>query len=145
MPVKVEHGHARVGRVSPTHLTWQKMMSRCNDPNNNRYQNYGGRGIKVCDRWYIFRHFLADMGERPSRDHSIHRKDNNGDYEPGNCKWARWKEQARNRRSSRLLDFNGKTATVAEWSEITGIQSSTIRRRIDNFGWPARKALTCPA
>ncbi len=140
--VKIEHGHARVGKVSPTHLVWQHMMSRCNYEKNIRWPNYGGRGIKICWRWHIFRNFLADMGERPSREHSIDRIDNNGDYEPGNCRWATRKEQCRNRKSNRIIEFQGQRLTLAEWSERTGIKSFTIAARIDNFGWSVEKALT---
>lgn len=140
--IRVTHGHARKGKVSITHLVWQKVVSRCTNPNNPNFARYGARGIKVCDRWHIFEHFLEDMGERPSRKHSIDRVNNEGNYEPGNCRWATNVQQARNRRSSRFLEFNGKKATLAEWSEITNINAQTISRRVGKLGWSVEQALT---
>ena len=82
---------------SPEYRSWQKMKGRCNDPNNNRYQNYGGRGITICSRWGSFTAFYADMGKRHKRM-SIDRIDNDGNYEPDNCKWSTPEEQGRNKR-----------------------------------------------
>lgn len=93
------HGHCR-GTPSPTWCSWQGMRQRCSNPHLHAYQHYGGRGIKVCDRWHDFANFLADMGERPSGK-TLDRIGPNGDYEPGNCRWATAKQQTRNRRSSK--------------------------------------------
>lgn len=82
----------------PLYTTWSNMFSRCENPNDNSYRNYGGRGIKVCKRWYEFKDFLRDMGAKPSPRHSIERINTDGDYEPSNCKWATRSEQMLNRR-----------------------------------------------
>lgn len=127
----------------PAYNVWSMMRQRCNDPNYDSYHHYGGRGIRVCDRWASFRKFIQDMGERPSPDHSLDRIDHNGHYEPGNCRWATSKQQARNRRCNRTLTHNGVTKCLAWWEEQTGIKWTTIRNRLDS-GWPAEKALTHP-
>jgi hypothetical protein len=104
---RAEHGHCAIvklgdfiRRETPEYRTWLNMRQRCSNPNANNYKNWGGRGICVCDRWNdSFAAFLADVGERPTEVHSLDRIDVNGNYEPGNVRWALPKEQAKNKRA----------------------------------------------
>lgn len=108
------------------------MCQRCTNPKNTSYRNYGGRGIKVCDRWLGeqgFENFLTDMGERPSDGYSIDRIDNNGDYCPENCRWATKKEQCNNMRKTIMLSYNGETHSLSEWCDITGFCYETAYNR----------------
>lgn len=106
---RMTHGHSRSrSRPSPTYSSWASMIGRCCNPNSAVFHYYGGRGITVCERWKKFENFLADMGERPSPDLSLDRIDNNGNYEPGNCRWATWDVQCANKRSL-ILDLTGST------------------------------------
>lgn len=97
----IKHGHAAVGNKTRTYKTWVSMFQRCNNPKNRNYKHYGARGIKVCERWYSFECFLKDMGERP-KGLTLDRKNNDGSYEPGNCRWATQEKQCRNSRLSKL-------------------------------------------
>lgn len=124
---------------------WQTMRLRCNNPRNRAYPSYGGRGIKVCDRWLnSVEAFLADMGPKPSPAHEIDRRDNDGDYTPDNCRWTTRKINDRNRRNNRHIEINGETLTLVEWSERYAVRSETISERIDR-GWLPELAVTTPA
>jgi len=132
-------------RNTPEYRAWQGMKRRCYNPNVVSYPRYGGRGIKVCDRWCnSFEAFYEDMGPRLSPSHSLDRIDNDGDYEPGNVRWTTPIEQARNTCRNHLITFNGDTLTLAEWSERTGIDAGTILARLDQYGWSVEQALTTP-
>jgi hypothetical protein len=95
---KTRHGHSANGKLSPTYNSWIAMKRRCSDSTRKNYEEYGGRGITYCERWKSFDNFLTDMGERPE-GMTLDRKDTNGNYEPGNCRWATASQQIRNRRS----------------------------------------------
>lgn len=136
------HGHNSRTYTSPTYYSWCAMKSRCTNPNTHGYHNYGGRGIAVCDRWLkSFSAFLADMGERPADADSIERINNDGNYEPGNCRWATQKEQNCNMRTNVVIEINGEKACLAEWCERTGMKSTTVGMRIKRGYDPVRAVL----
>ncbi|MEV5950427.1 hypothetical protein [Streptomyces sp. NPDC051993] len=131
----------KLGTGTRVHFTWMSMISRTTNPNNHAYHRYGGRGIRVCDRWLAFPNFYADMSPTYQEDLSIDRIDNNGDYEPSNCRWATPKEQQRNKSSNRFIEWRGESRVLADWVDRTGISESTIRRRLER-GWSVERALT---
>ncbi len=135
------HGHTLKGK-SPTYRTWNNMHNRCRAPSCPSYYLYGGRGIRVCERWKSFENFLADMGERPSGC-SIERIDHSLDYSPENCRWATSKEQSYNKRSNRLVDAFGVKKPLAQWAAEHNLRSHVIRWRIEN-GWSPEEAITTP-
>lgn len=120
------------------------MIRRCYELNNVSYPHYGGRGIKVCNRWKkSLQYFIEDMGSPPTPNHSLDRIDNNGHYEPSNCKWATIIEQRNNNRRNRLITYKGKTQTMTQWANEVGILYSRLRYRINN-NWPIEEALYAP-
>jgi len=139
------HGMNRQGKIHPVYHIWSTMIQRCENPNDKRYKDYGGRGIKVYKAWHdpaVFIDWALSHGWREGL--TIDRIDNNGNYEPSNCRWVTRKEQARNKRSNRLITFNGKTQCLADWSRETGITCGTLWQRIYRFHWPIERALTEP-
>ena len=119
-PIVSRHGHARGGRQTTEYSAWLGMKKRCTKPNNSRYGSYGGRGITVCKRWMdSFQAFLADMGLKPSPDLSIDRIDNDGNYEPGNCRWATKEEQSSNKRRGRKHSSGYSAADIELWQEVS--------------------------
>lgn len=141
-----KHGDARQGvNRAPEYRTWSMIKNRCLNEKTPDYQDYGGRGISIHPRWLSYETFLLDVGRRPTSGMTIDRFPNNdGNYEPGNVRWASAKDQARNRRSSRILTFRGKSATEAEWVEILGINQGTLSSRINRYGWSIERALSTP-
>jgi hypothetical protein len=127
---------------TPTYQTWASIIERCCNPNSGNYNAYGAKGIIMCKRWReSFENFLEDMGDRPEGC-SIDRIDVYGNYEPENCRWADAKTQANNKTNNVRYSYDNKNLTLAEWSEITGIRSDTMRRRIKKLGWSIEDALT---
>lgn len=132
------------GRVQKTHgesegseyNIWHHMKYRCLNPNSKNYKDYGGRGIKVCDRWInSFENFLADMGKMPTPKHSIDRfPDNNGNYEPTNCRWATQTEQCRNRRTSHWVEYHGEKKVLQEWAYELNTSNKAILYHINKYG-----------
>jgi hypothetical protein len=133
------HGYTRGGNQR-TYRIYQNMKTRCRNPKASNYAFYGGRGIKVCDRWIRFEEFLADMGECPP-GMTLDRIDQNGNYELGNCRWSSMREQARNTRGNRLLTYRGETKCVAEWAELKGLNVKLLYQRIDRDKWTVERAL----
>lgn len=128
---------------SMTYRIWQGMKQRCVNKNNPDYDNYGGRGIYVCERWMnSFECFVADMGECPSRKHSIDRRDNEGPYCMSNCRWATKVEQDRNKRTNHLITWQGETLCLTAWAERLSMSPATLWCRISK--WTLEQAMTTP-
>lgn len=121
---------------------WASMKSRCLKPQNKRYYCYGARGIKVCDRWLTFSNFLQDMYPSYKKGLSIDRLDNNGNYEPNNCRWATRIQQAQNKSSNHWITFKGVTDTLTHWAQKTGIKETTLHNRLNYYGYSIEEALT---
>lgn len=128
MPPSGKKRHGKYG--SPEHRAWSSMIRRCTNPTQRAYKNYGGRGIVVCERWLkSFECFLEDMGRLPP-DHTLDRIDNDGNYEPGNCRWATKTTQANNTRRNHFIEHAGRRQTIAEWAMEIGVKHATLKRRI---------------
>ena len=138
--------HGESWKKSVEYQTWCGIRNRCRNKNDEAYARYGGRGIRVCDRWLGptgYAAFLKDMGRRPASCSSIDRIDNDGDYSPENCRWATDKIQNRNTRVTKHLTYQGETRPLSEWAEIKGILAATIHNR-SYLGWSVEDALTIP-
>lgn len=142
------HGHSRRGNHTKIYKIWKRMKNRITNFNYEFFNRYGGRGIKICDRWLKFKNFRDDMYESylehvkefGEKQTTIERIDNDGNYEPSNCKWSTKKEQARNKSTNRLISMNGKTQPVICWAEELNISASTISTRLSR-GWDPIRAL----
>lgn len=131
---KVKHGKSKRGKIAREYVAWSAMHRRCTLPSQDRYEQYGGRGITVCERWNSFENFFADMGECPSPEHSIGRKDNDGNYEPSNCRWETDEQQRNNKSNNRFMEYQGERLSYAQWSRRLGIPSWKIGRQ-KKRGW----------
>jgi len=134
------HGMSR----TPEYKIWRNMLTRCLNEDDPHYVYYGKRGITVCDSWRTFENFYADMGDRPTPTHSIDRINNDGNYEPSNCRWATKREQANNRRVTKIITFKGQSKSVSDWAREVNLEPSTLMTRLGKYGWTIEKALTTP-
>lgn len=126
-----KHGCAKRSGLTKEYIVWRGIRERCLGKYNKRYNDYGGRGIKICNRWkYSFLNFLKDMGKCPE-GYTIERIDNNGNYEPNNCKWATRKEQGQNKRNNIILEYNGVKKTLQYWSDYLNIDAGTIKYHVN--------------
>lgn len=142
--IYIQHGDALHGAVSKEYWAWAYMKQRCLNSKATLYHRYGGRGIVVCSRWEnSYPNFLADMGRAPSSKHSLDRVNNDGNYEPTNCRWATRIQQGRNTSKVRPITFEGRTMLLGEWAESIGLKYKTLETRF-RLGWSVEKALTTP-
>ena len=128
---------------TPEFSSWRRMMARCYDSRERKYQDYGGRGITVHGPWHDAAVFVAGMGPKPTPKHEIDRINNDGNYEPGNCRWATRKEQMNNTRACHYLEHDGKRMTVTQWSEYLGWSRAMLFSRLQD-GWDVARILTTP-
>jgi len=116
---------------TPEYRAWRAMINRCTNPKYEHFNCYGGRGITVCDAWMnSFEEFFSSVGPRPSTQHSLDRRETNGNYEPSNCRWATKQEQSNNMRKNVFIDYLGKRQTISEWSRELGIDASVLCARL---------------
>ena len=139
--------HGQSGALTKTteYRIWANMVNRCTNPNNPAFKHYGGRGIRVCRRWQKFENFLADMGPRGGdrKARTLDRVNNDGDYEPRNCRWRTMIQQGNNKRTSRLVEWRGRSQTVTQWARELGLASSLIYARLDR-GMSPELAMNAP-
>jgi len=126
-------------RSYPEYRVWAGMWTRCTNEKESCFKYYGGRGIKVCDRWKSFENFYLDMGPRPE-GFEIDRRNNDGNYEPENCRWVSKKQNAQNKSNNHFIEYNGEIKTLSEWATITGIIYPTILYRL-KLKWTVAQAL----
>lgn len=140
----LKHGHTSKRETTPEYRAWQSMLKRCYSPNNTHYARYGGRGIEVAPEWRDdFPNFLRHVGPRPSAQHSLDRIDNDGDYKPGNVRWASKSLQAKNQSRNRMYEFRGHSYCLADLREISGLKLVTLQTRL-RLGWDVERAVTQP-
>jgi hypothetical protein len=135
-----KHGMSRTKIYS----IWEGMKQRCTSPSNTYWHRYGGRGIKVCERWQLFENFYADLGDPPTEQHSLGRIDNDGDYEPNNVRWETLEQQNNNKVLNHKVTIDGVTKTLTQWAQENGLKPSTVMSRV-SYGWNDYDAVTLPA
>lgn len=140
-----KHGNStRTNGQTSEYKAWSSMKDRCYNKNKHCYPDWGGRGIKVCERWLNnFENFLSDMGKKPSNKYSLDRIENSGNYEPTNCRWALKKQQANNTRYNKMVTYNGKTQSLALWCDELNLRYEMIQPRLVK-GWTPEQAFTLP-
>lgn len=131
--------HGQTG--TELYLRWRAMLARCENEKNPEWHNYGGRGIKICREWRTYEAFARDMGPTFDPDLEIDRIDNDGNYEPGNCRWSTRQEQQNNRRNNHVIEWRGQVRTVTEWASLLGIKPNTLIYRLRR-GWDIERAMT---
>ena len=135
------HGHS----FHPLFNMWRRMVARCNNPKDKAYPYYGGRNIKVAKRWLNFNNFVSDVGKRPTRNHSLDRfPDNDGDYRPGNTRWATRKQQQANTRKTRYVTFRGKKVPFCVAYQELGLDKNSMMSRVNRLGWDPQRAIDTP-
>lgn len=140
-----KHGDCRRGKRACEFTTWVTMIDRCTNPKTKHFNRYGGRGITVCQKWMdSYEAFLNDVGRRPSQKHSIDRINNDGNYEPGNVRWATSLEQNNNRRDNVIWEFSGKRQTIGQWGQELNIKPKLLWQRAFVAKWSLEKTLTTP-
>jgi hypothetical protein len=140
--ILTKHGQSKRGHRSKTYTSWASMMSRCYNINNSRYAWYGGRGIKVCDRWHKFEDFYNDIGDIP-KGLTLDRSDNEGNYEPNNWRFSTQREQCNNKRNTVILKHNGESRSLSHWADILGISKQVLWLRRKRWG-DVERVLTTP-
>ena len=141
---KRTHGESHRS-MTPEYMVWASMRARCTRPSHRAYKYYGARGISVCERWMgSFEAFLSDMGRRPGKGYSLDRIDNDGNYEPGNCRWATSAQQMRNTSCVRMIEIDGRVQCLSDWLSEFGRSHKTFRHRVAR-GWSEQRAITAPA
>jgi hypothetical protein len=139
-------------RKHPLYGIWAGIKDRTTNTKNCSYDDYGGRGIKICKRWIQFENFFADMSEsyeahcakHSRRETSLERRHNNRNYTQKNCKWATHHEQSRNKRNNRNITYGGETRCLVDWAKVVDIKYHTLITRIDQLGWSVQKAFNTP-
>jgi hypothetical protein len=139
--LNLTHGESRRGAFTPEYRAWRSMISRCEHKKYEYWDRYGGRGISVCEKWRrSYPAFLVDVGRRPSKSHTLDRKDNDGNYEPGNVRWATGNEQRRNTSQSVLIEVDGRKMCVTDWARELGMSRDGLRSRLMR-GWSPEKTV----